>query len=83
MTPVIEHLVDLIHAEDGTVDQAYNYLVYHWPISAVVARAYLDEPHTASITTGDATPEIIAYLRERYARVQRLGRHGYQLLEDQ
>lgn len=82
MTPVIEHLVDEITADDGSVEQVYNYLVYHWPNPRVVARAYLHEPHTVAITTGDPNPEIMAYLRGRYARIQRLGRDGYQLVEE-
>ena len=82
MTPVIEHLVDEIVADDGEVEQVYNYLVYQWPSPPVVARAYLDEPHTVSITTGEPNPEIMAYLRERYARIQRLGGKGYRLVEE-
>ena len=81
MIPVIEHLVDEVTADDGSVEQVYNYLVYQWSSPPVVARAYLDEPHTVSITTGDPNPEIMAYLRGRYARIQRLGREGYRVVE--
>jgi hypothetical protein len=63
------------------VEQVYNYLIYRWDRPPLTARAYLDEPATVSILTGEPTPEILGYLRDRYGRIQRLGRAGYELVE--
>lgn len=82
MTPNVEHLVDEVVAEDGTTEAYYNYLVYRWEAPAITARAYLDEIGVVSILGGNPTPSILAYLRARYPKLQRLGRDGYHVLED-
>ena len=80
MTPSIAHLVDVIEVE-GVVEQAYNYLIYSWSDPELTARAYLDDIHVVSILSGEPTPAILDYLRERYAVIQRLERNGYVVME--
>ena len=80
MKPAIEHVVDLVEI-DGEIEQVYNYLFYRWEEPSVSARAYLDEPATVSILSGEPSSEILDYLRDRYARIQRLGRQGYYVVE--
>jgi hypothetical protein len=76
VNPSIAHHVDLVEIE-GVVEQVYNYLIYSWTDPDVTARAYLDDIHVVSILSGEPTPPIMDYLRQRYAVIQRLERHGY------
>jgi hypothetical protein len=81
VTPVITHLVDTIANASGAVDEEYNYLVYAFGTeSMVIARTYVDEIRTVSITAGEPTPEIMAYLQERFTHIDRLGKRGYETI---
>ena len=81
MIPSIAHHVDVIE-DGGVAEQTYNYLVYGWTDPDVTARAYLDDHHVVSILSGEPTPPILDYLRQRYAVIQRLGRNGYTIMEE-
>jgi hypothetical protein len=81
VTPVISHMVDTIADATGAVDEEYNYLVYAFGLgNAVIARAYLDDIRKVSITVGTPTPEIMAYLQERFLQIDRLGKRGYETI---
>lgn len=82
--PQIEHVVDVIEAADGSVDQYYNFLVYRFPTEPeTVARHYLEDEGTVSVISSHSVPEdVLAYLRIRFVRVQQLGREGYVEIND-
>ncbi len=80
MTPSIAHLVDTIRDDDGSVSEDYNYLVYTFgdpPVAS--ARTYLDDIRRVAIY-GEATPPVMAYLQERFERIDRLGKAGYETI---
>ena len=75
---MIEHVRDIIHDDDGRIEQIYNHLIYRFADAGVLARTYLDEPDKVSIMSSGAVPdEVLAYLKERFWRIDRLGGEGY------
>jgi len=86
----IEHKVDEI-INGSTIEQKYNYLVYHFELGGnyIVARAYLDEIGSVSIygpfkrrgmaeySDGPIHDSILSYLKRRFAEIKTLGENGY------
>lgn len=79
--PTIEHVRDIIHGDDGRIEQIYNHLVYRFTKEGVVARAYLDEPDKVSIMSGGDVPDaVLDYFKDRFWQIDRIGRSGYVML---
>lgn len=87
----ITHQCEQIWAGDS-LEQEYNYLVYEFETEkhSYWARAYLDDMKKVSVYgpfrpgTRDPAPwtkkideRILAYLRRRYSKLQKLGLSGY------
>ncbi|MEM8784302.1 MAG: hypothetical protein AAGF19_00430 [Pseudomonadota bacterium] len=79
------HEVDRIYAEDGTLEQEYNWLEYGFEgdrsfigavsylddIEAVFIRGVFAEKYSDEKTVDDAhLAQVIAYLRERFATIR-------------
>lgn len=82
LPPMIEHRRDVIEDASGAVEQVYNHLIYCFGEPPVAtARAYLDEPGKVALLGTDAPPaEVLGYLRERFDRIDQLGRDGYRTI---
>jgi hypothetical protein len=89
----IEHRCEELH-HATTLEQHYNYLVYHFESEGAYfwARAYLDEISKVSLfgplesranripTGGVLSEPVLAYLRRRFRTVQTLQSDGYRAI---
>ena len=88
----ITHSVDEMR-EDGELVQYYNFVVYEFETKAgfMRARTYMDENYkvtiygpfldaesTEEISAPQMEADVIAYLKRRFAVIERLGESGYE-----
>ena len=88
---LIDHQVDEIWVE-GNLEQRYNFIDYHFMVDErrYRARTYLDEADKVALygpfgsdnqVLGDSfDSRVVAYLRRRFRKLERLGAGGYELL---
>ncbi|MGY2734557.1 hypothetical protein [Sphingomonas sp. UYP23] len=77
----IEHIREILWNDDGGIAEIYNHLIYRFEESGIMARAYLDDPDTVSIMEVGPVPDsVLAYLKDRFWRIDQIGAQGYRTI---
>lgn len=79
--PSIEHIREILWNDDGGIAEIYNHLIYRFEESGIIARAYLDDPDKVSIMEVGPVPDpVLAYLKDRFWRIDQIGAQGYRTI---